>query len=511
MSLDFGAMSSPPSPASRDHALAAVLIIAGLKLLLHLLTNGEYGFHRDELATLDDARYLDWGYVAYPPFTPFVGRVALTLFGPSLSGARFFPALAMSLCVVLAGLMARELGGARAAQVTAALAVAISPVVLGASALFQYVAFDFLWWVVIGYGLLRLANTDDPRWWLGVGAAIGFGVETKYTIGLCVLGVVAGVLIARPRDLRSKWLWAGVVLSVLIASPNFIWQAQHDFISVEFLKSIHARDVGLGRTAGFLTDQFKEAANPVTIPLWILGALTLVRSWRQGRERMLACYVGVPFVLFVVLKGRGYYAAPLYPVLLAAGAVAAEAATGRLGAVTRRRVRVFQWTLFAVGAAVAMIALPMAPVGSAWWRFALEQNDDLAEEVGWPELVQTIASVYSSLPVDERARTGIIASNYGEAGAVNLYGKALGLPEAISGVNSYWARGYGNPPPTTLIVLGSRRESLDRVFSSCEVAAHTPNPLNVRNEETERHPDIFVCRQMKVTWPELWPRIRSFG
>jgi len=403
------------------------------------------------------------------------------------------------------------LGGGRAAQVTTALAVAISPVVLGASALFQYVAFDFLWWVMVAWGLLRLSNTDDTRWWLAIGAAIGFGVLTKYTVGLCVLGVVAGALIARPRDLFSKWLWAGVFLSILIASPNLIWQVRHDFISVEFLKSIHARDVRIGRTAGFLTDQFKEAANPVTVPLWVLGAFTLLRSWRQGRERMLVCYVAVPFVLFVALEGRGYYASPLYPLLLAAGAVAIENALGSLGVPARRGVRAAQWMLFGVGAAVATFALPMAPVGSAWWRFALEENDDLAEEIGWPELVHTVADVYSALPSDERAHTGIIASNYGEAGAVNLYGKALGLPEAISGVNSYWARGYGNPPPTTAIVLGARRESLDRFFSLCEVAARTPNPLNVRNEETERHPDIFLCRGMKVTWPELWPRIRSFG
>lgn len=507
-------MSTSPAsatPASRDRTLAILVAIAAAKLLLHLLTNGQYGFHRDELATLDDARYLDWGYVAYPPFTPFVGRLALTLFGPSLTGVRFFAALSLSLCVVLAALMARELGGGRAAQVVTALGVAISPIVLAASALFQYVAFDFLWWVVIACGLIRLSNSDDSRWWLVIGAAIGMGVLTKYTIGLCVLGVVAGVCVARPADLRSKWLWAGVALSVLVASPNLIWQARHDFISAEFLRSIHERDVRIGRTAGFLADQFKIAANPVTAPLWMVGALALLLGWRRSRERLLACYVIVPFVLLIVLEGRGYYAGPLYPLLLAVGAVKVEAFIRGFGMAARRGLRALQWALFAVGASVALIVLPMAPVGSAWWRFALAQNDDLAEEIGWPELAQTVAALYSSLPADERARTGILASNYGEAGAVNLYGPPLGLPEAISGINSYWYRGYGNPPPTTLIVLGSRRDRLDRFFSSCEVAARTPNPLNVRNEETERHPDIFLCRLMKVAWPELWPRIRGFG
>ncbi len=120
-------------------------------VLLHTLTNGPYGFHRDELATLDDARHLAWGYVAYPPVTPFLGRLALELFGSSVRGVRFFSALAQAVAVMLSGLMARELGGKRLAQIVAALAVAIAPVSLGSGALLQYVAFDYLWWVLAAF------------------------------------------------------------------------------------------------------------------------------------------------------------------------------------------------------------------------------------------------------------------------------------------------------------------------------------------------------------------------
>lgn len=494
-----------------ETALGALLAIAGASLLFHALTGGQYGFHRDELATLDDARYLDWGYVAYPPLTPLIGRLALTLFGPSVASVRFFAALAMSACVVLAGLIARELGGRRPAQITAALAVAIGPVVLAASALFQYVAFDFLWWVVIAYGLLRLANTADARWWLLIGGAIGLGVQTKYTIGLCVIGVVTGVLLTRPGDLRSKWLWAGVALSILIALPNLLWQVQHGLISVEFLKSIHERDVRIGRTAGFLTDQFKVAANPLMAPLWILGAATLLRSWRQARARLLVSYVAVPMALLVLLEGRGYYAAPLYPPLLAMGAVRMEAWVARLGEGARRATRLVQVGLFALGASVAVVVLPITPPGSSIWRFALEQNSDLAEEIGWPELAQTVATVYRSLPPAERAVTRVLTGNYGEAGAINLYGPALGLPEAISRVNSYWYRGYGDPPPETLIVLGIERADAEEAFDACTVVAQVQNPLNVRNEETSRHADILLCRRLVVPWPLFWRARPHFG
>src|SRR5215210_2505140 len=153
---------------SRD--LVILLLLALGRILLHQITNDQYGFHRDELATIDDARHLAWGYVAYPPFTPAVARVALELFGPSLPGLRLFAALAQGVVMLLAGLMARALGGGRWAQVIASLVVAIAPISLLMGALFQYVAFDYLWWVVVGYCIIRLLRSENPRWWLGIGA-----------------------------------------------------------------------------------------------------------------------------------------------------------------------------------------------------------------------------------------------------------------------------------------------------------------------------------------------------
>ena len=274
-------MALAPATTHRQSSLASdntilIALAAGITLL-HVLTNGQYGFHRDELATLDDARYLAWGYVAYPPVTPFLGRISLELFGTSLRGARFFPALAQAVCVILGGLMAREMGGKRFAQVLAALAVAVAPVALASGALLQYVAFDYLWWVLTAYFVIRLLRSDDPRWWLGIGAAIGLGMLTKYSMIFLVAGLVVGLLATDARKyLKSRWLWMGAGLSLLIFLPNFIWQMQHQFISVDFLRYIHARDVRIGRTAGFLPDQLKIAANFVTIPLWIAGLTALL-------------------------------------------------------------------------------------------------------------------------------------------------------------------------------------------------------------------------------------------
>ncbi|MEO8438679.1 MAG: glycosyltransferase family 39 protein [Spartobacteria bacterium] len=261
------------SPPSRPPAAWLLLVALALaRLALHCATNWQYGFHRDELGVLDDARFLDWGYVSYPPFTPFVGRIALLLFGPSLVGLRFFSALAQSVAMVLTGLMARELGGRRWAQAVAALAAAVAPMAVCMGTMFQYIAFDYLWWVLAAYCLLRLFRDDDPRWWIALGAIFGLGMMTKYTMIFFIAGVAAGILLTPARlYLRSPWLWAGAALSVVLFLPNIMWQIKHDFISLTFLNHIHERDVEIGRTDGFLIQQLFVSANIFTLPLWATG------------------------------------------------------------------------------------------------------------------------------------------------------------------------------------------------------------------------------------------------
>jgi 4-amino-4-deoxy-L-arabinose transferase-like glycosyltransferase len=508
-------MALAPATTHRQTSLASdntiLIALAACLTLLHVLTNGQYGFHRDELATLDDARYLAWGYVAYPPVTPFLGRISLELFGTSLRGARFFPALAQAVCVILGGLMAREMGGNRFAQVLAALAVAVAPVALASGALLQYVAFDYLWWVLTAYFVIRLLRSDDPRWWLGIGAAIGLGMLTKYSMIFLVAGLVVGLLLTDARKyLKSRWLWMGVGLSLLIFLPNFIWQMQHQFISLDFLRHIHARDVRIGRTAGFLPDQLKIAANFVTIPLWIAGLIAVLTARDFKLFRPVAWMFLVPFVLFVIAKGRGYYLAPAYPMLLAVGAVVEERWVASLPALWSRVVRTATFVAITLGGVlVAALALPVIPISSPWWARA--DNGDFREEIGWPELTSEVARIWNTLPADEKNKTAILAANYGEVGAIDLYGAAFGLPKAISGVNSYWQRGYGDPPPQTLIVLGLSADDVHHLFESCELSGHTMNSYGVKNEETMDHPDIFVCHQLRYPWPEFWTKFRHFG
>jgi 4-amino-4-deoxy-L-arabinose transferase-like glycosyltransferase len=518
--------------------MAIVWMIALGTVAVHVATGWRYGFNRDELMALDDARHLAWGYVQYPPMTAFFGRVALVLFGTSLVGFRFFAALAQALALVLTGLIAKELGGGKWGQAVAALAGV--PFCLGGGALMQYISFDYVCWVAVEYCVVRVLRGDEnrksdagtaksgERWWIGVGAGIGLGMLAKYTMGFLAIGVVAGVLLTTARRyLRSGWLWAGVVVAVGMWLPNLWWQWQRQFVSLDFLRFIHARDVREGLTDWFLLGQLELLL--LAFPLAFAG-LCFYFFAEQGRPyRMLGWMFVVPLVLFLVLRGRDYYLAPGYPLLYAAGAVWLENKVARTKALQeaavasgngdrtardrwRLRIQRSVWVALLLDAVVAgAVALPLAPVNSRWWDFASRVDTVLPEEIGWPEFVETVAKVRDQLPAAERARVGILAGNYGEVGALNLYGERYGLPRAISGVNSSWERGYGAPAPETVIVVGYSREFLQQHFASCQVAARVWNRYGVANEETVEDPDIFVCRGLRESWAEFWKAARLFA
>jgi hypothetical protein len=496
-----------------ETSTALVVWIAVATVLMHLATGSRYGFDRDELMALDDARHLAWGYVQYPPVTAFLGRIALTLFGTSLAGFRFFAALAQAITLVLTGLMAKELGGGKWAQVVATLAGV--PFCLGAGALMQYISFDYLCWVAVAYFVLRTVKDEKPRWCIAAGVAAGLGMMTKYTMAFLVVGVLVGTLATDSRKyLRTVWMWLGVLLACGIFAPNFVWEWRRNFTSIDFLRFLHARDVSLGLTDWFLPGQVELTL--LAFPLALAGLWFYFFTAEGRRYRILGWMYVVPLLLFLVMRGRDYYLAPAYPVLYAAGAVWAErwsvAWHSPLAARHSKTVQRVVWICLVLDILFATaVALPIAPVGSRWWNFASRVDTVFPEEIGWPEFVRSVAQVRDQLPDSDRARAGILAGNYGELGALNLYGERFGLPQAISGVNSSWERGYDDPPPDVLIVVGYSREFLEQEFASCVVAGHVHNRLNIPNEETVEDPNIFVCRGLKEPWAEFWRKARRFA
>ncbi len=496
----------------RQTDFVILLGLASCGILVHILFNGQYGFHRDELDFIMNARWLDWGYVSYPPVTPFFARVGLELFGESLRGLRVLPAIAQGIAMILAGWIARDMGGKRTAQIMTAIAVFIAPVSLMGGTVIMYFAFDYLWWVVVAFFLTRLLAADDPRYWLGIGAGIGFGMLTKYTMAFLVIALAIAVLVTSARKyLRSRWLYLGAALALLIFLPNLIWQIRHDFISLKYLAAIHARDIEWGRADDFLPKQLYETTNPLTLPLWTTGLVVCLFGASMKRFRLFGwMFIGV-FVLFLVNRGRSYYTAAAYVALLAAGTVWLE---GWLETLPGKRRQVgfgLLWAMLAVGGLIGIILIkPIAPINSPLWDITSSVNDGVVEMVGWQDLTRQVADLYASLPADEKPRTAILAGNYGEAGALDLYGKEYGLPRVITGANSYWYRGYGEPEPETVIVVGFDGSYAGQFFRSCKYSGTVTNPYDVKNEESTHHTGLYVCREPRLPWSELWQKMQWF-
>lgn len=482
-------------------------------VIFHIALNGQYGFHRDELDFIMNARQLAWGYVSYPPITPLFARIGLEIFGESLRGLRVLPAIAQGVAMILGALIARDLGGKRNAQILTAFVVFIVPMSLFGGTVIMYFAFDYLWWVLVAFFMVRLLATDDPRYWLGVGAGIGFGMMTKYTMAFFVAGLVLAVLITPARKyLKSKWLYFGAALALLIFLPNLIWQIQHKFISLDYLASIHMRDVSWGRADEFLPEQLYLTTNPLSLPIWAVGLSLCLFSVSMKRFRMLGWMFLVTFVLFFINKGRGYYTGPAYVMLLAAGVVWFEGWFERLGGKKRQLGYGLLWTTQVIGSLIGIILMkPIAPINSPLWDVTTGITDDLfTEMVGWQDLTKQVADIYQSIPESEKPNTVILAGNYGEAGAIDLYGDEYGLPRMITGSNSMWYRGYGDLEPETVIVVGFESEYARHFFKACEFSGTVKNSYNVVNEETTFHTSLYVCREPRQPWSVMWQEMRWY-
>lgn len=467
-------------------------------MIAHAFHGAGFGFHGDELQFLDDARNLAWGYVAYPPMTPFFARLSLDLFGTSIAGFRFFASLAQAVAIVLTGMMAREMGGGVRAQVLAG--AALVPYALGQGALMTYGSFDNICWVLASLFVVKLLRSEDARWWVAVGAAVGFGMMAKYAMAFFAAAIVAGFLVTDARRyLASRWLWAGCAVAFLLWAPNLAWEARHHFVSLDFLRSIHARDVGLGRTRSFLPEQIYQTI----APLWIVGLVFCLKTDSGKRFRTVGWVYVIVFAAFLIARGRGYYLAAAYPMLYAAGSVWWEQRLASKPGLQRRRQR-RAWMAVAAGAVIAaVIALPIGP---PLWPL---HHPELLDEVGWEDLVATVARVRDEIPLENRGRLAVLTGNYASAGAIDLYGGRYGLPSATSRINSFGERGYGDPPAETVIAIGFPRELLESRFASCQLAALNRNRYGVANRSYLQ--GIFVCRGLREGWPKFWAELPRFG
>jgi hypothetical protein len=497
---DRNAGRTPVTPARGPArtATAAVLALAALKVIATMAFAGRYGWHRDELYYLACARHLALGYVDFPPVTPLLAHLDVLVFGASLTGLRFLTALAGGIMVVLIARIARELGGSSGAQVLAAAALLLNPLFLGANLLFQTVTFDQLAWLVTLYLFVRLLRTGNSRLWLALGVSAGIGLETKYTIAALLAGIFCGLFLSPlRRDLRTPWPWLGAAIAVALLAPNLVWQVQHAWTSLNY---IYGHSGNTGSRLQFIVETLL-LLGPIGLPLAYLGVRYL---FREPWLRTLAWATVITALLLLAASGKSYYAGPLYPLLLAAGSIPAA----RLFSQRPRITRAVSAVLVLLTLALVPVGLPVLPARAAIDAGMTRLRKDYADMFGWRELAATTARVYDALPPGERRHTIIWGSNYGEAGAIDLYGPQYGLPSAISTHLTYFYWKPAHVDDSTVIVIGGWPALLRPLFADIRRVAVLHNAYGVDNEENGRF--IYLCRKPRVSLDAAWPSLQAY-
>jgi hypothetical protein len=488
-------------PGQTRRALLPLCALAASLSVILIVFAGGYGYHRDELYFLEAGRHLAWGYADQGPLTPLLAHLMDELSPGSLTILRLPSALMAGATVLIAGLSAYELGGGRRAQVIAGASTAVASVVLVAGHLLSTSTFDLLAWAVVSWLVARILRTGDQRLWLVSGLVAGIALLNKPLIAFLLLGLGIGLLVVGPRHLlRSGWLWLGGAITLLLWAPWLIWQASHAWPQLHVSSSIAAGGSASSQPRWALLPFQFLLVSPVLAPVWIAGLVALLRQPPLRPFRLFAVAWLFLVAAFVATGGKPYYLAGMFPVLLAAGALETDAWLAR-GA-PRRRSALF-WSLVVLcGIVSALIALPLLPAKSAGPVIAV--NADVGETIGWPALTRTVASVY------RRTRPGavIFTSNYGEAGGIDRYGPALGLPFAYSGHNAF---GYWGPPPNRagpVITVGLDTHELSH-FRRCHLAARIYNSAGVDNDE--RGEPVEQCVGPRGPWSMIWPELRHLG
>ena len=489
-------MSDPPAPYAWRCVGAVAL---GLFALL-MSVSGRYGYHRDELYFLVAGRHLAWGYVDQPPLTPLLTRGMSVLVGDSLVGSRILPALVALATVLVAGLISRELGGARAEQLLTAGATAISAMVLIGGHWLSTTTVDLLIWAVLCWLVIRAVRTGGGPRWLWAGLVAGIGLQNKTLVLFLLAALVAGLLLAGPRRVfRDPWLWGAGGLALLIWAPNLIWQATHGWPQLELSAAIAAGSSGSSQPWWLFLPFQLVLVSPGLVPIWVAGLVVLLRSADLRPYRFLAVAYLVLVVVFLLTGGKPYYITGLYPALLAAGALPTlrwvRAGRGR-------RRQVLLGLAFLVSLPNLVLMLPLLPERLLGPVVAV--NYDAGETVGWPRFAATVGAAYDSLPAADRPI--VLTENYGEAGAVERY--RPGVP-VYSGHNAYWDWG---PPPASAraaVLVGFSAQEVEPWCADLVEAGRIDNGVGLENDE--QGAQVWTCRSLSQPWNEVWPQLRRLG
>lgn len=489
-------------------------VIAGLVAFgFHLIANPHYGFFRDELYFIICGFHPQWGYVDQPPITPLLAAGS-QLFGHSLFLIRAVAAIFGGASVYVTCQLVIAFGGGRFALVLAAICGTLCPVL---AAFAEKVGPDMvgLWlWPLAALYLVRMAKGGDLRQWIGAGVAIGFSAESKYSVLYFAVAILLALLVSPQRRLLySKWFAAGAALAVVIALPNFIWQAVNGFPMLELL-----RNGQMGKNVVLSPLEYVVAelliTNPLLALVWICGLIWTIAS-RQVR------FLGYGYILLIIMMigshAKHYYPGDVYPIFFAAGGVAIEVWTQR----ARYLRPVFATVAVLAGLILLPYVEPILPeqtfiafnkavgpkIGQGVLVTEHQKQDwmtqDWADMHGWPQLAATVQNVYDSLSPSDRTQAVAVAQNYGEASAIAFFSHV----PVISGHNQYYLWGTRGYSGKVIIDVGGDCGGSARLFRESKRAATFTAPYIMPYEDGR---PIMLCRGIKKPLIEIWPSVKSY-
>ena len=498
----------------------AILIgLAATKLVIQLSGIAHYGFFRDELYYMACGEHLAWGYVDQPPLIALIAWLARHLLGNSVFALRIGCALAGSAVVYFTGILARELGGGRFAQTLAAICIFFAPGYLAFDSFFSMNAFEPLFWLLCALLAVRIVKGTSPKLWLAFGALSGIGLENKHSMLVFGFGTVSGFLLSGEwRVFRSKWIWIGGAIALALFFPNLLWESRHGWPQVEVVRNAQLyKNIPISHLR-FIAEQI-AFLGPLALPVW-LGGLCWLLAARQAKPfRFLGWAYLIVMAVFAFGDGKSYYPLPFYSILIAAGGVIFE----ELLAENNRFWLPLAYSALLVvsGLVTVPFAVPVLSVDNflrysqklPYSKVVTAERDAVDAELpqlyadmfGWENTAVTVARVYRSLPQDERANCAILGGNYGETGAIDYYGPALGLPKAIGGHNSYYYWGPRNYSGACVIVFGEQSSDFIKLFGDVQLAATADNPHAMPNEQ---HIPIYICRKPVAPLAVLWPHFK---
>ncbi|MES2220785.1 MAG: glycosyltransferase family 39 protein [Acidobacteriota bacterium] len=502
------------------------LVFAAIKFAIEFIGNllaqhFGYGIFRDEMYYIVCGRHLAWGYVDQAPMVALQARVAELVFGfHHLAFLRSFSALAGAAKIFLTGILTWQLGGRRIAQVMSMIAVLTAPVYLAIDSFLSMNSFEPVFWMGCIVVLLLLAAGNSSKWWVVFGILGGMGLLNKPSMTFFLVALLIGLLVTPQRQLLwNRWTLAAVGLIVLISLPYLLWQIHHQWSTLVWLNNVNHshKNVKLGPLA-FMGAQMMML-NPISIFLLLPGLIWLFFGKTARGFRWIGVMYLVLLAIMIHLYAKDYYVAPVYPVLFAAGTLAWQ----NLFAASRNTA----WLLPAwcsVMVVVGVITLPMGiPVMPpyTWIRYTralhlTSQNTETAEtgllpqfyadRFGWRAMAAEVARIYNSLTPSDRAKAGIFCSNYGEAGAIDLFGPQYGLPQAISGHQNYYFWGPRAYTGEVVIVVGETESNLEKYCGSVQQVGQVDNPLAMPYEDGP----IFLCRGGKAPLSTYWPNVKNW-